>query len=125
MKLNNMFHVNTKMLNVIEKSNLENKLLRQQLNALRKNDFIKSVKTGSCDLNCTSLLKEDKSPTTMSNSSSQTNTVTDKPVDKINNIGTILTRVKDKLTKVHVVGDSIPSYIDKSLVIPGCNARLR
>ena len=97
------------MLNIIEKSNLENKLLRQQLNALMKNDFIKSVKTASCDLNHASLLKEDKSPTTMSNSSSQTNTVTDKSVDKINNTGTSLTCVKDKSTKVHVVCDSIPS----------------
>ena len=123
MKLNDMFHVNTKMLNIIEKSNLENKLLRQQLNALMKNDFIKSVKTASCDLNCTSLLKEPRSQTTMSNSSSQTNTVTDKSVDKINNIGTSLTCVKDKLIKVHVVCDSIPSYIDKSLVSPGCNVK--
>ena len=137
MKLDHMYHLNTKLVGVVQKSNLENKLLRQQLNAISKFD-----RTNNHVDNCSNVKHTESVPSviTTTNASSLENDTSDysdiininmeshKPSKKVGDSVSVCgnERTCSDKSDIIIVCDSIPAYIDKSVVndICGVNTQL-
>ena len=117
MKLNDMYHLNVKLLSAVNKSNTENKLLRQQLSTVNK-----------CNVQTCKYVLTESSETSFSNSRLTGGASKSEPI--INNHPS--SPKKDDSPIVHdnvkscilnIVCDSIPRYVNKSLLSKGCGMK--
>jgi hypothetical protein len=111
MKLNDMCHLNAKLVTAMQKSNLENKLLRQQING--------SVKV-KCNHNTDSRVKtvstQYDNDSVDNASKEETSITTEAPVEEKDVCGTVK-------TVMNIVCDSIPSYINSSEIDNLCDVK--
>ena len=112
-----MYHLNVKLLSAVNKSNTENKLLRQQLSTVNK-----------CNVQTCKYVLTESSETSFSNSRLTRGASKSEPI--INNHPS--SPKKDDSPIVHdnvkscvlnIVCDSIPRYVNKSLLSKGCGMK--
>ena len=129
MKINDMYHLNTKLLSAVEKGNMENKLLRQQLNSLTKQ--IKSGKHCNCVkslspvTNISDHCKDEMSKNISRASTSILVSTSKSPSSspKMEDPVVVLDSDTPNVSNVNIICDSIPRYLDKSMIANGCGLK--
>ena len=124
MKLDDMYHLNTKLLGVVEKSNRENKLLRQQINAMLTSDKKSShVKSVHQTLSTSNVTHNNAFVANKSVNVKEKNVEVSDDLDSSHNVrdlSSVCGKENEMGKNLVIICDSIPTYIDKTVVNKKC-----